>query len=87
MPEKHLSSKMKKLVLEPYVKDLTISIFNNNTRSKTNYQSLVTRMLKIEDEIVKDFINDKNFTSKINNHKSLIEQIESNRDNNISLLL
>jgi len=84
MPEKHVSSRMIKLVLEPYVKDLAISIININTRSKTNYQSLVTSILKIEDDIAKDFINDKNFTSKINNHKSLIKQIEFNRDKNIT---
>ncbi len=84
MPEKHVSSKMKKLVLEPSVKDLTISIINVNTSSKTKHQTLVTRILKVEDDIMNDFIHDIDFTSKINSHKDLVKQIESNRDKNIT---
>lgn len=84
MPEKHTSTKMKKLVLEPHVKDLSFSIININTESKTNRQTLVTKILKIEDDITNDFIDDKNFTSKIDSHKNLIEQIESTREKNIT---
>lgn len=84
MPEKHVISIMKRLILEPSVKDLTISIIYVNTSSKTNHQTLVTRILKVEDDIMDDFIHDKDFTSKISSHKNLVKQIESNRDKNIT---
>lgn len=83
MPEKHISNKMKKLVLEPYIQELSIPIIRVNDENKVNNQRIINQITKLEDDIIEDFVQDKDIATQIDNHKNFREKIKANMDQRI----